>query len=58
MTGFIGMPGMTDIQRIDLAITEIRTILLILMDNSPGLHPDAGERFRKTWFPNAEESFL
>lgn len=45
--GFLATPSMQDIERIDKAITEIRTILLTMME------PDAAERFRRTWFPKA-----
>lgn len=43
------LPRMRDIKRIDWAITEIRTILLTMME------PDAAERFRCSWFPRVVE---
>jgi hypothetical protein len=45
VSGFIAMPTVADIKRLESQIHELRIILSTLMQ------PDVFERFREDWFP-------
>lgn len=40
---------LAEIQRLKESMNELRTILLVMME------PEAAERFRRSWFPRAED---